>query len=195
MFLSENSLILAESDIFETLFEGAFIVVWLIIALVGAISKWLKKGKDDEEETAEALEFSSIEESEDAFENESEYGQVAPIQEPPPAPEIAPLDILLQQRREQAELARRQRWEAIRERIERENTIARECVVPPPLTRSKSVEAPKKLVKVNPAFAQTPAPEKTSNAPLAADILEDREALRRAVLAQEILSPPLALRD
>lgn len=195
MFFNGNSLILAESDWIETIFDGAFIIVWLLIAFAGFISKFLKKGKNEEEETV-PLEFSSWdEEAQDEPEPlnsvESSYSADSGV------PETTALDALLQQRREQSELARRERWAAIQERIDRQNQAARDLaesaqLPPKPIVLPKP-PSPKPQKTLAPSPITAPKSErKMGNA---FDILDDREALRRAVLAQEILSPPLALRE
>lgn len=189
MFFSENSLLLAAVEA-EDLIKVGIAVLWFLIWFV---AKLFKKGKD--ENFTEETEYSEEDEYFEEDDNPREYGNVSapasvppqrvPAATPPPMPEENPLVAILKQQREQAEMARRRRLEEIQEKLRRQ---AASQAAHAEASRSQSL--PKKAHSV-PAKAgpASPSQEKLS------DLLDDRDALRRAILAQEILSPPLALRD
>lgn len=189
MFFSENSLLLATLEA-EDLIKVGIAVLWFLIWFV---AKLFKKGKDDNftEETEYPEEGEYFEEDD----SPREYGNVSapasvptqrvPVATPPPMPAENPLVAILQQQREQAELARRRRLEEIQEKLRRQAASH--------AARAESSRA-QSLPKKAHSIPAKPVPASTSQDKLS-DLLDDRDALRRAILAQEILSPPLALRD
>lgn len=159
-------------DLVETVF---FIVVALISILGPVFNKFLKKSDGNEDS--------------EIVVNDSIFGDIEDASEPIPESPISdphatiPYDEQQRERRRQALLAHS--WQE-EEHLLRFETPARRTA-----SAQKSVPAPKSI----PAGK----PRTTSQANLqinsSDEIFENREALRRAVLAQEILSPPLALRD
>ena len=172
---------LAESAPAENPVKLLFVLLWFVILAVGGIAQFLsaqkKSDAEEEDEPAGAAPFPPQE--------------AAPARNAvPEAPEDAFAAMLREELIRQKERGRERRLEEMRARRARAEKAQ---------TKKKPVPAAACEAAPPPSSAGTPpvpgaqARRKTS-AP-AADLLGSREALRRAVLAQEILSPPLALRD
>lgn len=120
--------------------------------------------------------------------NESVFGETEESAEddpPPPAP--VDYDALLQERRRQTLLDRARKEASRRARLQNlRKPSSSDVLCSPPRQPS-------------PPRVPATQPERSQSSPAAnindSDVFESREALRRAVLAQEILSPPLSLRD
>lgn len=161
---------LAESAPAENPVKLLFVLLWFVILAVGGVAKFLsaqkKSDAEEEDEPADAAH--------------------APARNAvPEAPEDAFAAMLREELIRQKERARERRLEEMRARRARAEK-ARTEKKPVPAAQAREVAE-------TPPAPAAQARRKTS-AP-AADLLGSREALRRAVLAQEILSPPLALRD
>lgn len=161
---------LAESAPAENPVKLLFALLWFVILAVGGVAKFLsaqkKSDAEEEDEPADAAH--------------------APARNAvPEAPEDAFAAMLREELIRQKERARERRLEEMRARRARAEK-ARTEKKPVPAAQAREVAE-------TPPAPAAQARRKTS-AP-AADLLGSREALRRAVLAQEILSPPLALRD
>lgn len=169
---------LAESAPAENLVKLLFVLLWFVILAVGGIAKFLsaqkKSDAEEEDEPADAAPFPPADAAHAPARNAV-----------PEAPEDAFAAMLREELIRQKERARERRLEEMRERRARAEKARTEKKPVPAAQAREAAETP-------PAPAAQ-ARRKTS-AP-AADLLGSREALRRAVLAQEILSPPLALRD
>lgn len=167
---------LAESAPAENPVKLLFVLLWFVILAVGGIAKFLsaqkKSDAEEEDEPAGAAPFPPQE--------------AAPARNAvPEAPEDAFAAMLREELIRQKERARERRLEEMRARRARAEK-ARTEKKPVPAAQAREVAE-------TPPAPAAQARRKTS-AP-AADLLGSREALRRAVLAQEILSPPLALRE
>ena len=169
---------LAESAPAENLVKLLFVLLWFVILAVGGIAKFLsaqkKSDAEEEDEPADAAPFPPADAAHAPARNAV-----------PEAPEDAFAAMLREELIRQKERARKRRLEEMRARRARAEKARTEKKPVPAAQAREAAETP-------PAPAAQ-ARRKTS-AP-AADLLGSREALRRAVLAQEILSPPLALRD
>lgn len=169
---------LAESAPAENLVKLLFVLLWFVILAVGGIAKFLsaqkKSDAEEEDEPADAAPFPPADAAHAPARNAV-----------PEAPEDAFAAMLREELIRQKERARERRLEEMRARRARAEKARTEKKPVPAAQAREAAETP-------PAPAAQ-ARRKTS-AP-AADLLGSREALRRAVLAQEILSPPLALRD
>lgn len=169
---------LAESAPAENLVKLIFVLLWFVILAVGGIAKFLsaqkKSDAEEEDEPADAAPFPPADAAHAPARNAV-----------PEAPEDAFAAMLREELIRQKERARERRLEEMRARRARAEKARTEKKPVPAAQAREAAETP-------PAPAAQ-ARRKTS-AP-AADLLGSREALRRAVLAQEILSPPLALRD
>ncbi len=172
---------LAESGSAENPVKLLVVLLWFVILAVGGIAKFLsaqkKSDAEEEDEPAGAAPFPPQE--------------AAPARNAvPEAPEDAFAAMLREELLRQKERARERRLEEMRARraraekarTEKKPVPAAACEAAPPPSSAGTPPAP-----AAPARRKTSAP--------AADLLGSREALRRAVLAQEILSPPLALRE
>lgn len=167
---------LAESGSAENPVKLLVVLLWFVILAVGGIAKFLsaqkKSDAEEEDEPAGAAPFPPQE--------------AAPARNAvPEAPEDAFAAMLREELLRQKERARERRLEEMRARRARAEK-ARTEKKPVPAAQAREVAE-------TPPAPAAQARRKTS-AP-AADLLGSREALRRAVLAQEILSPPLALRE
>lgn len=167
---------LAESAPAENLVKLLFVLLWFVILAVGGVAKFLsaqkKSDAEEEDEPADAAPFPPAD--------------AAPARNAvPEAPEDAFAAMLREELLRQKERARERRLEEMRARRARAEK-ARTEKKPVPAAQAREVAE-------TPPAPAAQARLKTS-AP-AADLLGSREALRRAVLAQEILSPPLALRE
>lgn len=169
---------LAESAPAENPVKLLFVLLWFVILAVGGIAKFLsaqkKSDAEEEDEPADAAPFPPADAAHAPARNAV-----------PEAPEDAFAAMLREELIRQKERARERRLEEMRARRARAEK-ARTEKKPVPAAQAREVAE-------TPPAPGAPARRKTS-AP-AADLLGSREALRRAVLAQEILSPPLALRD
>lgn len=169
---------LAESAPAENPVKLLFVLLWFVILAVGGIAKFLsaqkKSDAEEEDEPADAAPFPPADAAHAPARNAV-----------PEAPEDAFAAMLREELIRQKERARERRLEEMRARRARAEKARTEKKPVPAAQAREAAETP-------PAPAAQ-ARRKTS-AP-AADLLGSREALRRAVLAQEILSPPLALRD
>lgn len=169
---------LAESAPAENPVKLLFVLLWFVILAVGGIAKFLsaqkKSDAEEEDEPADAAPFPPADAAHAPARNAV-----------PEAPEDAFAAMLREELIRQKERARKRRLEEMRARRARAEKARTEKKPVPAAQAREAAETP-------PAPAAQ-ARRKTS-AP-AADLLGSREALRRAVLAQEILSPPLALRD
>ena len=169
---------LAESAPAENLVKLLFVLLWFVILAVGGIAKFLsaqkKSDAEEEDEPADAAPFPPADAAHAPARNAV-----------PEAPEDAFAAMLREELIRQKERARERRLEEMRARRARAEK-ARTEKKPVPAAQAREVAE-------TPPAPAAQARRKTS-AP-AADLLGSREALRRAVLAQEILSPPLALRD
>lgn len=169
---------LAESAPAENPVKLLFVLLWFVILAVGGIAKFLsaqkKSDAEEEDEPADAAPFPPADAAHAPARNAV-----------PEAPEDAFAAMLREELIRQKERARERRLEEMRARRARAEK-ARTEKKPVPAAQAREVAEP-------PPAPAAQARRKTS-AP-AADLLGSREALRRAVLAQEILSPPLALRD
>ena len=169
---------LAESAPAENPVKLLFVLLWFVILAVGGIAKFLsaqkKSDAEEEDEPADAAPFPPADAAHAPARNAV-----------PEAPEDAFAAMLREELLRQKERARERRLEEMRARRARAEK-ARTEKKPVPAAQAREVAE-------TPPAPAAPARRKTS-AP-AADLLGSREALRRAVLAQEILSPPLALRD
>lgn len=169
---------LAESAPAENPVKLLFVLLWFVILAVGGIAKFLsaqkKSDAEEEDEPADAAPFPPADAAHAPARNAV-----------PEAPEDAFAAMLREELIRQKERARERRLEEMRARRARAEK-ARTEKKPVPAAQAREVAE-------TPPAPAAPARQKTS-AP-AADLLGSREALRRAVLAQEILSPPLALRD
>lgn len=169
---------LAESASAENPVKLLFVLLWFVILAVGGIAKFLsaqkKSDAEEEDEPADAAPFPPADAAHAPARNAV-----------PEAPEDAFAAMLREELIRQKERARERRLEEMRARRARAEK-ARTEKKPVPAAQAREV------AETTPAPG-APARRKTS-AP-AADLLGSREALRRAVLAQEILSPPLALRE
>ena len=162
---------LAESGSAENPVKLLVVLLWFVILAVGGIAKFLsaqkKSDAEEEDEPAGAAPFPPA---------EAAHARNAV----PEAPEDAFAAMLREELIRQKERARRARAE--KAQTKKKPVPAAACEAAPPPSSAGTPPVP-----------GAPARRKTS-AP-AADLLGSREALRRAVLAQEILSPPLALRE
>lgn len=169
---------LAESAPAENLVKLLFVLLWFVILAVGGVAKFLsaqkKSDAEEEDEPADAAPFPPADAAHAPARNAV-----------PEAPEDAFAAMLREELIRQKERARERRLEEMRARRARAEK-ARTEKKPVPAAQAREVAE-------TPPAPAAPARRKTS-AP-AADLLGSREALRRAVLAQEILSPPLALRE
>ena len=169
---------LAESAPAENPVKLLVVLLWFVILAVGGIAKFLsaqkKSDAEEEDEPADAAPFPPADAAHAPARNAV-----------PEAPEDAVAAMLREELIRQKERARERRLEEMRARRARAEKARTEKKPVPAAQAREAAETP-------PAPAAQ-ARRKTS-AP-AADLLGSREALRRAVLAQEILSPPLALRD
>lgn len=169
---------LAESAPAENPVKLLFVLLWFVILAVGGIAKFLsaqkKSDAEEEDEPADAAPFPPADAAHAPARNAV-----------PEAPEDAFAAMLREELIRQKERARERRLEEMRARRARAEK-ARTEKKPVPAAQAREVAE-------TPPVPAAQARRKTS-AP-AADLLGSREALRRAVLAQEILSPPLALRD
>lgn len=169
---------LAESAPAENPVKLLVVLLWFVILAVGGIAKFLsaqkKSDAEEEDEPADAAPFPPADAAHAPARNAV-----------PEAPEDAFAAMLREELIRQKERARERRLEEMRARRARAEKARTEKKPVPAAQAREAAETP-------PAPAAQ-ARRKTS-AP-AADLLGSREALRRAVLAQEILSPPLALRD
>lgn len=169
---------LAESAPAENPVKLLVVLLWFVILAVGGIAKFLsaqkKSDAEEEDEPADAAPFPPADAAHAPARNAV-----------PEAPEDAFAAMLREELIRQKARARERRLEEMRERRARAEKARTEKKPVPAAQAREAAETP-------PAPAAQ-ARRKTS-AP-AADLLGSREALRRAVLAQEILSPPLALRD
>lgn len=169
---------LAESAPAENPVKLLFVLLWFVILAVGGIAKFLsaqkKSDAEEEDEPADAAPFPPADAAHAPARNAV-----------PEAPEDAFAAMLREELLRQKERARERRLEEMRARRARAEK-ARTEKKPVPAAQAREVAE-------TPPAPAAPARRKTS-AP-AADLLGSREALRRAVLAQEILSPPLALRE
>ena len=160
-----------EKDLLETIF---FVVIALISVLGPIFNKFLKKSEpaDESEITVDGSIFGEIEE-----------------ETPEPTPDMtvdysrtSAYDEKLRKRREQTHLAQTRNTEDALKRFNQKETFGN--------TGSLRTKPPRVPVPTQRPAAPRILENKGGN-----EIFESREALRRAVLAQEILSPPLALRD
>lgn len=169
---------LAESAPAENPVKLLVVLLWFVILAVGGVAKFLsaqkKSDAEEEDEPADAAPFPPADAAHAPARNAV-----------PEAPEDAFAAMLREELIRQKERARERRHEEMRARRARAEKARTEKKPVPAAQAREAAETP-------PAPAAQ-ARRKTS-AP-AADLLGSREALRRAVLAQEILSPPLALRD
>lgn len=169
---------LAESAPAENPVKLLVVLLWFVILAVGGVAKFLsaqkKSDAEEEDEPADAAPFPPADAAHAPARNAV-----------PEAPEDAFAAMLREELIRQKERARERRLEEMRARRARAEKARTEKKPVPAAQAREAAETP-------PAPAAQ-ARRKTS-AP-AADLLGSREALRRAVLAQEILSPPLALRD
>lgn len=169
---------LAESAPAENPVKLLFVLLWFVILAVGGVAKFLsaqkKSDAEEEDEPADAAPFPPADAAHAPARNAV-----------PEAPEDAFAAMLREELIRQKERARERRLEEMRARRARAEK-ARTEKKPVPAAQAREVAE-------TPPAPAAQARRKTS-AP-AADLLGSREALRRAVLAQEILSPPLALRD
>lgn len=169
---------LAESAPAENPVKLLFVLLWFVILAVGGIAKFLsaqkKSDAEEEDEPADAAPFPPADAAHAPARNAV-----------PEAPEDAFAAMLREELIRQKERARERRLEEMRARRARAEK-ARTEKKPVPAAQAREVAE-------TPPAPAAQARRKTS-AP-AADLLGSREALRRAVLAQEILSPPLALRE
>lgn len=169
---------LAESGSAENPVKLLFVLLWFVILAVGGVAKFLsaqkKSDAEEEDEPADAAPFPPADAAHAPARNAV-----------PEAPEDAFAAMLREELIRQKERARERRLEEMRARRARAEK-ARTEKKPVPAAQAREVAE-------TPPAPAAQARRKTS-AP-AADLLGSREALRRAVLAQEILSPPLALRD
>lgn len=172
---------LAESAPAENPVKLLVVLLWFVILAVGGIAKFLsaqkKSDAEEEDEPADAAPFPPA---------DAAHARNAV----PEAPEDAFAAMLREELLRQKERARERRLEEMRARRARAEK-ARTKKKPVPAAACEAAPPPSSAG--TPPVPGAPARQKTS-AP-AADLLGSREALRRAVLAQEILSPPLALRD
>lgn len=174
--------ILASGD-GKDLLETIFFVVIAVISIFGSlIGKFLKKN-DENEATP------SVDES--IFGNWQEEEEENPETSTLPPPIVvdygntSAYDKQLRERRRQTLLAQARERIAKQTRVDGSNVHAA-------IRKTALVPAPKHQSTLPAAPAEPPV--KTADANADDDIFADREALRRAVLAQEILSPPLSLR-
>lgn len=169
---------LAESAPAENPVKLLVVLFWFVILAVGGIAKFLsaqkKSDAEEEDEPADAAPFPPADAAHAPARNAV-----------PEAPEDAFAAMLREELIRRKERARERRLEEMRARRARAEK-ARTEKKPVPAAQAREVAE-------TPPAPAAQARRKTS-AP-AADLLGSREALRRAVLAQEILSPPLALRD
>ena len=169
---------LAESAPAENPVKLLVVLLWFVILAVGGVAKFLsaqkKSDAEEEDEPADAAPFPPADAAHAPARNAV-----------PEAPEDAFAAMLREELIRQKERARERRLEEMRARRARAEK-ARTEKKPVPAAQAREVAE-------TPPAPAAQARRKTS-AP-AADLLGSREALRRAVLAQEILSPPLALRD
>lgn len=158
--------ILASGD-GKDLLETVFFVVIAVISIFGSlIGKLLKKDESDEIAEDDFEESGEEESTELIPETTVDYGDTSDYDE------------RLRERRRQTLLVQARAEAERRARFERLKSL-KKTPAPP---KAKSVPEKKSTPKSNDGNA-------------GAELFSDREALRRAVLAQEILSPPLALRE
>lgn len=173
--------ILASGD-GKDLLETVFFVVIAVISIFGSlIGKFLKKNDENEKEP-------SVDES--IFGNWEEEEENPKTNAPPPPIVVdygntSTYDKQLRERRRQTLLAQERERIAKQTRVEGSDVHAA-------IRKTALVPAPKR--QPTPPAVPAEPPAKTADANADDDIFADREALRRAVLAQEILSPPLSLR-
>lgn len=196
--MPDETHILASGD-GKDLLETVFFVVIAVISIFGSlIGKFLKK--NDENEKAPSVDESIFGNWEEEEEN--------PKTNTPPPPIVvdygntSTYDKQLRERRRQTLLAQEREKIAKQARVEGPgvHAVIRKIRTTAPGT-AKNAPAPKhqatppapKRQATPPAVPAKP-PAQPSDGNAADDIFDDREALRRAVLAQEILSPPLSLR-
>ena len=174
---------LAESGSAENPVKLLFVLLWFVILAVGGVAKFLsaqkKSDAEEEDEPADAAPFPPADAAHAPARNAV-----------PEAPEDAFAAMLREELIRQKERARERRLEEMRARRARAEKAQ---------TKKKPVPAAACEAAPPPSSAGTPpvpgAPARQKTSAPAADLLGSREALRRAVLAQEILSPPLALRE
>lgn len=180
----------------KDLLETVFFVVIAVISIFGSlIGKFLKK--NDENEEAPSVDESIFGNWEEEEENPETTAPLPPITVD--YENTSAYDERLRERRRQTLLAQerekiakqahfggpsvhaviREIRKTAPEPAAKENNPT-ECIPPPALPPKRQAAA----------FPSAPAAENTDSA-----IFPDREALKKAVLAQEILSPPLALRE
>lgn len=211
--------ILAENDGGKSVFDALqtiFVIVIALISLFGSVAgKFLKNkksGDDDDAPEVDESVFGSIEDEsgddgnaprfyeEESAAEEEDFVPANARGQPAGYGNVSRYDEIQQTRRRQTEQARADKLNEIRTRL-----LGIETRPAAPTTTFPQTAAPAK--KNSPAAApdavSVPA-EKIAGAQTrknvpehksASGLLDDREALRRAVLAQEILSPPLALRE
>ncbi|MBP3302995.1 MAG: hypothetical protein J6L64_07695 [Opitutales bacterium] len=182
--------ILASGD-GKDLLETVFFVVIAVISIFGSlIGKFLKK--NDENEEAPSVDESIFGKWEEEEEENPETNTL-----PPPIVvdygNTSAYDEQLRELRRQTLLAQEREKITKQTRLEGPGVHAvirkiRKTAHGP----AKNVPAPKSQTPPPAVPARTSAQPSDGNAD--DDIFDDREALRRAVLAQEILSPPLSLR-
>lgn len=169
---------LAESAPAENPVKLLVVLLWFVILAVGGVAKFLsaqkKSDAEEEDEPADAAPFPPADAAHAPARNAV-----------PEAPEDAFAAMLREELIRQKERARERRLEEMRARRARAE-------------KARTEKKPAPVAQAREAAETPPAPaaqaRRKTSAP-AADLLGSREALRRAVLAQEILSPPLALRD
>lgn len=159
-------------DTIETIF---FVIVVAISIFGSLIGKLLKRNDDVTPElTIDESVFGGTKET------------LAEDDPPPPTPDN--YDILLRERRRQMQLARARKEAARQTRLQN-----------PRKPSDSDTRCPISRQHLQTPHVPAIQSEHSQSVPLAntnnSDIFESREALRRAVLAQEILSPPLGLRD
>ncbi|MBQ9758814.1 MAG: hypothetical protein IJW12_03475 [Opitutales bacterium] len=187
--MPDETHILASGD-GKDLLETVFFVVIAVISIFGSlIGKFLKKNDENED-------VLSVDES--IFGNWEEEEENPKTNTPPPPRVVAygntsTYDKQLRERRRQTLLAQEREKITKQARFEGPgvHAVIRKIRTTAPGT-AKNAPAPKRQATPPAVPAKPPAQPSDGNA--ADDIFDDREALRRAVLAQEILSPPLSLR-
>lgn len=187
--------ILASGD-GKDLLETVFFVVIAAISIFGSlIGKFLKK--NDENEEAPSVDESIFGNWEEEEENPETNAPLPPITVD--YENTSAYDERLRERRRQTLLAQERKRIAKQPRIEGSGVpaVIREIRKTAPEPAAKG-DNPTECIPLSAlpskrqaaAFPSAPAAENTDSA-----IFPDREALKKAVLAQEILSPPLALRE
>ncbi len=176
--------ILASGD-GKDLLETVFFVVIAVISIFGSlIGKFLKKNDENEDDP-------SVDES--IFGNWEEEKETRKTNALPPPivvdyGDTSAHDKQLRERRRQTLLVQE------REKIAKQARVEGPGVHAVIRKIRKTAPVPAQEHQTTPTAAPVKPPAKPSDGNAADDIFDDREALRRAVLAQEILSPPLSLR-